>query len=193
MLHPAFGASPDRVQLRWQEIGDRLGHTVHAQTQWETLEALAANARAEQPWHEEPARGWCPPEVTIPLSDHLLRTTSTPGEIHYAMWIGFADVRSVVGNAPHFDLPGREYALLTGPIAAFPSVIESPYPRRTGPGLSWPADRSWCVATEVGFRWSYVGGTEECIGALEADDRLEVLRTMPEHRGDIESDREGLR
>ena len=188
ILHPAFGPPPDRTQLPWREIGERLHHSVHAETQWETLEELAAIAGGRPPWHEDPAIGRCPPEVRTTLGEHLSRHTQTPAEIYYAMWIGFADVQSVVRQAPQFTLPGREYALLNGPITAFPSVIESKSAHIAGPSLSWPADRAWCVATEIDFRWTYVAGTEAFVSAMQVDQRLEVLRTVPEHRGDIESD-----
>jgi hypothetical protein len=78
--------------------------------------------------------------------------------------------------------------LLIGPIAAAPHVIEGRYALIPRPSLWWPDDRSWCVATEVDFCWTYVGGSASCIRDVEGDETLEVLRTAPEHRGDIESD-----
>jgi hypothetical protein len=188
VLHPAFGPPPRRKQFRWQEIGEQLGHVVHAETQWESLEELIAETGKEAPWHETPLVGRCPSQVIVPLSEDLQRYTETPNEISFAMWIGFTDVRSLIRQAPHVVLPGREYALLTGPLTAAPWIIETPYGMPSSPSLWWPADRSWCVATEVDFRWTYVGGTDECVTSLVMDSRLEVLRTVPAHRGDIESD-----
>jgi hypothetical protein len=188
ILHPAFGPPPDRPPIRWVEIGERLLHTVGPETQWESLEELVKEAGSRSLWHEEPWMGRCPPEVLVPLSEHLQRYTETSSAIYYAMWVGFADVQSVIRKAPRFELPAREYALLTGPIAALPSIIESTSPYECSPSLAWPEDRAWCLATEVDFRWTYVGAAEECIQSLEADRRLEAIRTEPQHRGDLESD-----
>ena len=188
ILNPACGPPPARAQLRWQDIARSLGHTVHAESQWETFEEMAAASGRHPPWHEPPVIGECPGEVIVPLAGQLSRCTSTPGSIYFAMWIGFAAVQSVVKVAPRFMLPHREYALLHGPIEALPAVIESPSPFRQTPSLAWPADRAWFLGTEVDFRWTYVGGTGECISQLVDDRRLEALWTMPEHRGDLESD-----
>jgi hypothetical protein len=39
----------------------------------------------------------------------------------------------------------------------------------------WPEDRAWCVATEIDFTWTYVGGTRECIQQVIDDPELEAL------------------
>ena len=43
--------------------------------------------------------------------------------------------------------------------------------------LWWPADRAWCVATEIDFAWTYVGGTRAVVDALLADPRLDAVET----------------
>jgi hypothetical protein len=122
------------------------------------------------------------------LCEHLGRHTRTPGALWFAMWRGFPDVRAVESDAARFELPAREYVLLEGPLAAAPNVLTSPYPLNAGPSLWWPDDKSWCVATEVDYRWTYVAGPAGCLASIEADDRIEALRTQPEHRGDVDSD-----
>jgi hypothetical protein len=42
------------------------------------------------------------------------------------------------------------------------------------PNLWWPAERSWCVASEIDLTWSFVGGSSQLISALVADDRIEA-------------------
>jgi hypothetical protein len=105
------------------------------------------------------------------------------------MWIGFADVQAVIHQAPRFELPAREYGLLKAPMTALHRIIESPHAIRTGPSLWWPADHAWCVATEVDFRWTYVAACASGVRSLERNAQLEVLRTIPEHRADIDGDR----
>jgi hypothetical protein len=34
------------------------------------------------------------------------------------------------------------------------------------PSLLWPADRSWCVGTEIDFESTLVGGSSDLIGAV---------------------------
>lgn len=79
-------------------------------------------------------------------------------------------------DGPELRLPGREYLVFTG--ALDPSLFE----RRTGstfwpqsPNLSWPADRSWCIATEVDFDSTLIGGSHDLIDAVLASADLEAM------------------
>jgi hypothetical protein len=45
--------------------------------------------------------------------------------------------------------------------------------------LFWPADRSWCVATEVDFDSTLVGGDTALIAAILAAPELEVWEVEP--------------
>ena len=47
------------------------------------------------------------------------------------------------------------------------------------PNLWWPADRSWCVATEIDLAWTYVGGPAGLIEAVLGDERIEALPAGP--------------
>lgn len=188
VLHPAYGLPPDYAPLQWSILAGMVSCTLHAETQWESIEDAFRDQAIDPPWQQEPTVGWCPPEVAVPLRERLSEHTSAPGAVWYAMWVGYPDVMAVMKRAAHFELPGRDYALFRGPLSAADSIIGSPHSIRAGPSLWWPDDREWCVATEVDFRWTYVAGTEQCIRSIELENRLEVLRTQPYHRGDIESD-----
>lgn len=195
VLHPAYRPPPDRMPIRWSDLAAQAGWIVHAETQWESIVDAFRKSGREPAWDKEPSLGRCPTEVMVPLRERLSEHTSTPEVIWYGMWVGFSDIAALLEGAPQFELPAREYALLEGPLAAAGDLITSPYPYPppypypSGPSLWWPDDRSWCVATGIDFRWTYVGGTERCIRNLEIETRLEVLRTQPQHRGDINSDR----
>ncbi len=39
----------------------------------------------------------------------------------------------------------------------------------------WPDDRAWCVASEVDFHSTYVGGSRRLIDGLLGDERIEAL------------------
>ncbi len=48
------------------------------------------------------------------------------------------------------------------------------------PNLFWPADHAWCVASEIDFDSTVVGGSEMLIEALLDADGLETWRVEPD-------------
>lgn len=54
--------------------------------------------------------------------------------------------------------------------------------RRRGPQWWWPEDRSWFVATEIDYPWSYVAGSTTLIEILTGDPSLEARRVDPSRR-----------
>jgi len=50
---------------------------------------------------------------------------------------------------------------------------------RQMPNLWWPADRSWCVASDGDLAWTYIGGSAELARRLESEARIEVLPASP--------------
>ena len=69
---------------------------------------------------------------------------------------------------------GREYLLYSGP-PSFNAFFD--FPRLDGPNIWWPADRSWCVSTDIDLDSTYIGASEECIERLLKHPSSEVLRT----------------
>jgi len=189
VFHPALGPAPNRPVVRWSSVAEWSGCIVHPEMQWEAISTPQGVPRLAAPWSQEPMHGRCPSDLIAVLCEHLARHTRAVGSVWYAMWRGFPDVRAIEADGPRFELPDREYVLLHGQLAAAPDVITSPFPLNAGPSLWWPDDRSWCVATEVDYRWTYVAGPEACSTSIERDDRIEALRTQPQHRGDIDGDR----
>ena len=81
-----------------------------------------------------------------------------------------------VRDGPRVELPNRSYFLYRGPVEQALAFVQS---EQQTPNLWWPADRSWCVATEIDLDWTYVGGSEELVDDLVEDDRLEAWRADP--------------
>ena len=50
------------------------------------------------------------------------------------------------------------------------------------PNLWWPDDRAWCVATEIDFSSTYLGGSDAVIEKLLHDERVEAIRVDPTDR-----------
>jgi len=77
---------------------------------------------------------------------------------------------------PRVRLPHRDYLLFTGPVEAASAFVGQEHQT---PNLWWPADRIWCVASEIDLPWTYVGGSEQAVRALLSDARIEALPASP--------------
>lgn len=60
-----------------------------------------------------------------------------------------------------------------GPIEA--AAVFAGGPPWQSPNLWWPADRRWCVGTDIDLSSSYVAGSEPVVRALLDHDRLEAM------------------
>jgi hypothetical protein len=111
------------------------------------------------------------------LIEHLAAATTTPDLCYFAVWEGHGDSVGPPRLAPKLELPNRAYDVFSGPVAAArTSLGVIPFDYRSA-NLWWPADHAWCVATEIDFGWTYVGGPRDCISAVLADPRLEAVET----------------
>lgn len=129
--------------------------------------------------------------------DILATHTSTPERCWFCVWEGYgwdnasclsaraspgkpprvADpVPAWVRAGPRVRLPGRDYLLYAGVVDDALAFVGS---QHQTPNLWWPADRSWCVATEIDLAWTYVGGSAELVRRLESDARIEALPASP--------------
>ena len=85
--------------------------------------------------------------------------------------------------------PGREYLLFRGPIEGVLTFLEGEHPFwGDTPNIWWPADRAWCVATDIDLYDTYVGGSGECIEAIMGHSELEALPATLDARLDIGAD-----
>jgi hypothetical protein len=165
---------------------------------------------------QEPAMGQAPPELLRPLLDVLGRFTAEPSECVHALWEGWGwlgegswavltvadgsgppervpDARpglpDDVLRLPRLQLPNRAYLLFAGPLAAALRMghqITDDWFVPQSPSLLWPADRSWCLATEIDFDSTLVGGPAELAEALLAAPGLEAWAVPPD--GDLTLD-----
>jgi hypothetical protein len=95
-------------------------------------------------------------------------------------------------SRPRLVLPGREYVLLSGPLSAAgkigdPGGLRGFEPR--SPNLFWPADHAWCVASEIDFDSTLVGGTAELIRAILDEPGLDAWPVGPEDSLAYDADR----
>lgn len=102
-----------------------------------------------------------------------------------------------VSDGPRLQLHARDYLLLTGSLRSAqhlghrtPDELREQWPwewlARQSPNLLWPEDRSWCLATEIDFDSTLVGGAAALVDALVASPAVEAYAVPP--GGDLSLD-----
>jgi hypothetical protein len=91
-------------------------------------------------------------------------------------------VPAPVRAGPRVALPHRNYLLYQGAVEAASALASLDGTNGQSPNLWWPADRAWCVASEIDLPWTYVGGPQGLIDAILADDRIEAQPAAPDDR-----------
>jgi hypothetical protein len=154
--------------------------------------------------------------------DLLSQFTADPDHCFHALWEGWgwlddgAEARPFVadrrGKAPAVPIPdapprelldgarlhhpGRDYLLFEGPLRAALRIGRQDTPDSfwlQSPNLLWPADRSWCLGTEVDFDSTLIGCSQELIDALVTAPTLEAWPVGPRDDLTIEGDHINLR
>jgi len=83
-------------------------------------------------------------------------------------------------TAPRLQAGSRVHLLLTAPLAALPALgrpwryRDQRWFERRSPSLLWPVDRSWLVATDLDYDYTYLAGPRLLLDAVLADHRLEA-------------------
>jgi hypothetical protein len=181
VFHPAYQMSGDiEIPVSWCEVASLAGVRLWGDTAWQDI-VKARSESSERLWSQPPRQGTLLLDQTIALIAILRPHTMTPGECQFAVWDGYGglDYDARWPGAARLELPGRGYVVLKGPLEAVTSSFDDPSFWQS-PNLWWPQDRSWCVATEIDYSWSYVGGSKECIQRLLGNEGLESLRVRCE-------------
>ncbi|MFD1722915.1 hypothetical protein [Amnibacterium endophyticum] len=94
-----------------------------------------------------------------------------------------AEVTRALDEGPLLQLPGREYLLLAGALTdlACPDwTSEAGLGEGSGGGIAapqllWPADSAWCLATEIDFGFTLLGGPVSLVEQVLATPGLEAM------------------
>jgi hypothetical protein len=198
VLHPAQepGRDGDRL-VRWTEVAAWSGMPLRREAQFHSIALPPVRPQADAPWS-----GQGPEEGSLYLPDAevlagLAREwTATPGQCWFCLWDGYDWTGSLLArpgepavrvpdpipaafrNGPRAGLPNRDYLVYAGPVEAVTAVAPLSGLGQT-PNLWWPADRAWCVATEIDLPWTYVGGPADLIERILGDERIEALAAEP--------------
>ena len=195
------------VEVRWSDVAEWSGRTVHPEMQFHTIAVPVPDRETRlQAWSREPRLGVLSDTQCRALIRLLARHTSTPDACRFCVRDGYGDfnrsafqeTRFYSGTGRHLRawwwrvqqkfrrrkpvrregkrvrLPGRDYLLFNGPLALAAGHLN-------GPNLWWPDDRTWCVASEIDFQYTYVGGPNKLIEEILADPSLEALPAALDH------------
>jgi hypothetical protein len=181
VFHPAVRyVGDDDVEVRWASVAAANGTVAHPLMQWGSVTGSMEyfeNDDQSPLWHGAPARGHLPAPVAERLVQVLTRWTTTPD----VCWFAVAEGGAVITDHPTLSLPRCEYWLINGPIGlASANMAAEPFEQSAN--LWWPADRAWCVATDVDLVSSYVAGSADCIAEVLARPDLEALPAEFTHR-----------
>ncbi|CAN5300033.1 hypothetical protein BH20ACT5_BH20ACT5_01540 [soil metagenome] len=86
-------------------------------------------------------------------------------------------------DGPRVRHPHRDYFLFSGPLPAAVDMgwqVSPDWFDPQSPNLFWPEDRAWCVASEIDFDSTLVGGSTALVEALVAEPGLEVWPVEPD-------------
>jgi len=190
ILHPLWREDRGRRErLHWSDLADRTG--IGPTTQPEDLPEIRGVSR--------PMPGTLDCDGLRALIDILRQHTRTPERCWIGIWEGFgwigdADSVSTLerGSNPsevsrpswtldpnelppkRLHIPGRSLILYMGVIEEAAAFCNGP-PWQS-PNLWWPADRAWCVGTDIDAFSSYVGGSEALVRELLTTDQIEAIR-----------------
>ncbi|QIM20196.1 hypothetical protein G7075_01935 [Phycicoccus sp. HDW14] len=148
----------------WASVAARTGRTMHPLVQWRSIADHAVDGRSSD---IDPEEGSIPAETL----EAVLRHCPADGEVVHAVWDGFGGVDPATPLLPGH---GRCYALFAGPRAAVTDWPGLDTPWHQSANLVWPADRSWCVATEIDWDFTLVACADGVADALRAEPDLET-------------------
>lgn len=214
IFHPGrrfFARDPEQsVPLRWSEVAEARGKTVHPEMQIEAL-IDSPDGFDYDHWRAISSGGgeWFPPYETLEATECLALAfilgafTASPIDAWFMLWDGYGDLGPAIDAVPrgmiHPDRSGnplppelvahtpalRHYLVFRAPLDGLAEWF-----RWSGdaPNYWWPSDRSWIVVTEIDGFTTYVGGTRECVDEVLASPFLEGLPSSLEHRFDVRGD-----
>ncbi len=149
VFHPAYLEGDKERPVRWSTVATWTGRIVHPLMQFERIAGLSEDTEV---MYEDPPWGSHPRVGSIPESE----------------------CRTLVQTLRAFTAtPDICYFCLWESYG----YIDTRLYKRHSPNIWWPEGRAWCVATDIDLYDTYVGGSQECIGAVMSDPSLEALPT----------------
>jgi hypothetical protein len=204
VFHPAGRfAGESVVAVRWAQVADANGRTMHPAVQWGSIAGSWEQSSAIQSgvWQWQPSEGQLPWEIAQRLVAILAEHTGDPATTFFGVWEGWGipqlmssfsqgtpdEVQRQARDAHDAEVAAWRELLARAAVFQVPerpmhllqgplAAIEDFYEFcRDPPSLWWPADARWCVGTDIDLVTTYVGGSTRAIEALLADEQLEAM------------------
>lgn len=207
VLHPV--GDPGEEAATWEAVCAVTGRVPHALAQWQSISSPRVEdgsgraPSAGRAWEGgEPDLGNLAPPALSALCQVLGEHTPPGTQCCFALWEGFGWIRgspsvAFYGGSP--DIPpafdaavmagprlrhplDRNYLLFTGELDAAAQMgwwAAEDWFQGQSPNLFWPADHSWCVASEIDFDSTVVAGSTALVEAVLAREDLEAWAVEP--------------
>ena len=181
LLHPAklLTESRDHLPVRWSEVASWNGYTVDALTQFHEITNVYR-------WNgmdlgSRPKEGELPDAELKILAQLLQGFTLSPNLYYFGFWDGYGHAAFDPGlrSLPKFGISDRCYYLFSGNLDPAPAGKAFHF---MPPTYWWPADRAWCVYTDIDATDTFIGGSAACIEAVLNHPELEALPITLEAR-----------
>ncbi len=198
IFHPIGGYS--EPEIRWADLARAKGTSLHPEAQFNRLAQTKLYDQAEFEGRNvgRPQTGELN-QVQLALLAKLFQAhTAAPQDIFQAVWVGWGGFEPGRGSIPAGYGPSltvakglRAYWVFRGSITELvrpPWFDEEMGRSAQTPNLAWPADRSWCMATEIDFDSTLVGGTAQLIAAVVHSPGLEALEVTASSNLSSEAD-----
>jgi hypothetical protein len=190
ICHPATNKAGEPVS--WSDVAEATGRRPHALMQWHAIVGSPdyLNMTGSLWDGANPCRGELVHSALSILCDRLAEDPEP--DCYFCLWEGYdgletygwlettlaSDSKITVRDRHIFTsdelsrsrlhLPGRDYVVLAGSLRSALRIgsfaAESFWPQ--SPNLFWPANRTWCVASEIDFDSTLVGGPVRLIDAI---------------------------
>jgi hypothetical protein len=198
VLHPAQVPEQNGERLvRWTQVAAWSGMPLHRDAQFHSVALPPVRPEAPAPWQSQGPEEGCLylPDAEV-LAGLAREWTAMPRQCWFCVWDGYGweattfarpgehsvrlpdPVPTTVRSGPRVRLPHRDYLLYAGPVEAVTTIAPLSQSAQT-PNLWWPADRAWCVATDIDLPWTYIGGPAGLIERILGDNRIEALPAGP--------------
>jgi hypothetical protein len=180
VLHPAVRYDgDDDVEVPWAEVAAHNGTDLHPLVRWDAL--LPGPVESQPPvWDDGPSEGHLPVALAVRLGSVLGRHTGTPADCLLGRWDGFGFDLPDPDSPPRLLLRGGHDVVLVRGAVGDATRNLAPEPHEQSANLWWPADRAWCVVTDIDLTSTYVGGSSDCIDELLGTPGIEAFPAAPD-------------
>jgi hypothetical protein len=197
ILHPV--PTPFGGVVRWRDVAASTGEGVHPTVQWPAV---------GDGWNgSDPNLGVLPPPdgpallqalaehstggvfFALAVDTHVLDPAPSmhlgidpDGRPFVSRPVPMTPLAELLVASPVLHHPRRSYHVLAGSIDDASSIPEllGASPLSLSPNLIWPADRSWCVTTDIELDSSLVGCSELAAKSILGRDDLEAFLVEPD-------------